>query len=276
MMRILFLVMLPLAWSYGEPNTQGGGAFAFVDSAGNRYGGTYGLKNGRVVSTTGDAFPQHLADQIPFQNFADNIPFQNFADFAYPGGEDFGQAYFSNLENLLQEVFNKNLESQKLALNAARKAFDLTSNQPGGYAGGYSGGFSGGYSSGYPEGYSDYSGGYYPNPNIASRFPAFPSFPAFTMPRPTNFGNSAFASAVAGPGYQHHVASINPGNPRVPNVDETINHYSDYSAPGNGFYSVSSKSFSSSSNLNGKEVSNRGAETVVNDNGKITQYKVHS
>ncbi|KAJ8735368.1 hypothetical protein PYW07_006988 [Mythimna separata] len=200
MMRIIFLVMLPLAWSYGD--TQGGGGFAFVDSNGNRYAGTYGLKNGRVVSSTGDAFPQ---------NFADYIPYQNFADTVYPGGEDFGQAYFSNLENLLQE------------------------------------------------------------------FPAFPSFPAFTMPRPTNFGNSAFASAVAGPGYQHHVASINPSNARVPNVDQTINHYSDQSVPnGGGFYAVSSKSYSSSSNLNGKEVNNRGAETVVNDNGKITQYKVHS
>ena len=100
-------------------------------------------------------------------------------------------------------MFNKNLENQRLAFNAARKAFDLTSNQAGGYAGGYSGGYSGGH-----------PGNYYPNPNIASRFPAFPSLPGFTMPSPiTNFGNSAFASAAAGPGYQHQVASIYPGNP---------------------------------------------------------------
>lgn len=100
-------------------------------------------------------------------------------------------------------VFNKNLENQRLALNAARKAFDLTSNQAGGGYPGYSGGYS-----------SGYFGGYYPNPTIASRFPAFPSIPSFAMPRPiTNFGNSAFASAAAGPGYQHHVASIYPSNP---------------------------------------------------------------
>lgn len=269
-MKILFVVMLSLAWSYGVPNSEGGGAFAFVDSSGNRYGGTYGLKDGKVVSRTGDPFPQHFAENIPYPNFANNIPYQNFggnipyqnfADPVYPLEEDFGQAYFSNLENLLQEVFNKNLESQKLAFNAARKAFDLTSNQAGGYAGGYSGG---------------YSGGYYPNPNIASRYPAFPSFPTFTMPRPMDFGNSAYASAAAGPGYQHHVASINPSNPSNPNVDRTINHFSDTSAPRSGFYSVSSNSYSSSSNVNGKELNNRGAETVVNDNGKVTHYKVQS
>lgn len=79
-----------------------------MDSSGNRYGGTYTLKDGRVVSRTGDAFPQHFADNIPFappygQPFAP--PFvQPFADPIYSGGEDdFGQAYFSNLENLLQE-----------------------------------------------------------------------------------------------------------------------------------------------------------------------------
>lgn len=91
-------------------------------------------------------------------------------------------------------------------MNAARKAFDLTSNQAGGYGGSYSGGYSGDYSS--------HSGGYYPNPNIASRYPAFPSFPDFAMPPPiTSFGNAAFASAAAGPGYKHQVASIYPGNP---------------------------------------------------------------
>lgn len=95
----------------GQTNSQGGGAFAFVDSSGNRYGGTYGLKDGKVVSRTGDPFPPNFAANIPYQNFADNIPYQNFgdipyqsfADTVYPLEEDFGQAYFSNLENLLQE-----------------------------------------------------------------------------------------------------------------------------------------------------------------------------
>lgn len=55
-----------------------------MDSSGNRYGGTYGLNDGKVVSSTGDEFP------VPF------------ADTAYEGN-DFGAVYFSNLEHLLQE-----------------------------------------------------------------------------------------------------------------------------------------------------------------------------
>lgn len=46
--------------------------------------------------------------------------------------------------------------------------------------------------------------------------------------------------------------------------------------PGGQFYSVSSSSFSSSSNLNGQEQSRRSAETVVNNNGQVTKYKVES
>uniref|UniRef100_A0A2A4JGD7 Uncharacterized protein n=1 Tax=Heliothis virescens TaxID=7102 RepID=A0A2A4JGD7_HELVI len=136
MMKIIFLVFIPLAWSYG-PNTQGGGAFAYVDSTGNRY----------------------------------------------------------------------------------------------------------------------------------------PAFGGFGMP---SFGNSAFASAAAGPGFQHHIAAISPSNPGMPNVDR-VSHFADSSLPGGRkFYSVSSKSYSSSSNINGKEISNRGAETLVNDNGKVTHYKVQN
>ncbi|XP_022821941.1 uncharacterized protein LOC111353229 isoform X2 [Spodoptera litura] len=191
MIKIIFLVMLPLAWSYGEPNLQGGGAFAYVDSSGHRYGGTYGLKDGRVIPTSGDPIPQR------------------FADFAYPNEDDFSTAYFANLENLLQEF-------------------------------------------------------------------AFTNIPSLPLPMPMpHFGsNSAFAGAAAGPGFQHQVASIFPVNPANPNV----NHFADtVQQPGrNGFYSVSSNSFSSSSNVNGKAVNSRGAETLVNDNGRITHYKVEN
>ncbi|KAG6463076.1 hypothetical protein O3G_MSEX013649 [Manduca sexta] len=63
----------------------------------------------------------------------------------------------------------------------------------------------------------------------------------------------------------------------VPNVD-TVNRYADSrSAPGAGnFMSVSSSSYSSSSNVNGEVKNSRGAETVVNDNGRVTRYKVQS
>ena len=151
MMKIIFLVMLPLAWSYGEPNLQGGGGFAYADSSGHRGGF---LRGARV---------------------------KRFA--------------FTNVPSL--------------------------------------------------------------------------PIPPFPMPR---FGsNSAFASAAAGPGFQHQVASIFPSNPAVPNV----NHFADTAPTGrNGFYSVSSNSYSSSSNVNGKEMNSRGAETIVNDNGKVTHFKV--
>ncbi|XP_021200363.3 uncharacterized protein LOC110383789 isoform X2 [Helicoverpa armigera] len=188
MMKIIFLVFIPLAWSYG-PNTQGGGAFAYVDSTGNRYGGTYGLEDGKVVRTSGDPIPEHFADTVD--------PYH---------GADFGPLFFGNFDNLLQE---------------------------------------------------------------------YPPFGGFGMPM-SGFGNSAFASASAGPGYQHHVAAISPSNPRMPNVDR-VSHFADTSLPdGRKYYSVSSKSYSSSSNINGREISNRGAETLVNDNGKVTHYKVQN
>ncbi|XP_045447454.1 uncharacterized protein LOC123655734 isoform X2 [Melitaea cinxia] len=85
---------------------------------------------------------------------------------------------------------------------------------------------------------------------------------------------SAFASASAGPGYRHQVAAINPANAGMPNIDVTSR-----SGGGNGdpnFVSVSSSSFASSSNVDGKVTGYRNAETVVNENGKITKYKVHN
>lgn len=71
------------------PGTSGGGgSFSYVDSTGNRYGGSYGVKDGKVVSATGDINPEHFADTA-FNG--DNI------------GPNFGPEYLSNLENILQE-----------------------------------------------------------------------------------------------------------------------------------------------------------------------------
>lgn len=61
----------------------------------------------------------------------------------------------------------------------------------------------------------------------------------------------------------------------MPNVDVT-NRFADNSGPGNNFYSVSSKSYSSSSNVDGQERNFKGAETLVNNNGVVTHYKVQS
>lgn len=226
-----------LVWCYGLPGAQQVGAFAYQDSAGHRYGGTYGLKDGKIVEAEG--------------NFPPNFQVNNFHEWDY-----FAPEYFKNLENLLQETFNSNLEHQRLALNAAKKAFDLTSNQA----------------------------AFIPNFNY--RFPGFMEFPDFgAFPGPSAFptphfnnGNdySAFASAAAIPGVNRQVAAINPENPAVPNVD-TFNRNADSRSPGAGnFMSVSSSSYSSSSNVNGEVKNSRGAETVVNDNGRVTRYKVQS
>ncbi|XP_038208267.1 uncharacterized protein LOC119829703 isoform X3 [Zerene cesonia] len=139
-----------------------------------------------------------------------------------------------------------NLEAHRLASYAPFNAFDMTANHIGEF------------------------------PNF-SRFPQYgpPNFFGsgglpFDMSQP----NSAFASGVAGPGFSHQIAAINPESDRMKNVEIT-NRFND--DPGNNkFYSVSSSSYSSSANLGGQELNHRGAETVVNNNGRITKYRVNA
>ncbi|XP_032529142.2 uncharacterized protein LOC116779088 isoform X2 [Danaus plexippus] len=111
--------------------------------------------------------------------------------------------------------------------------------------------------------------------NILPQFPfgGFPFGPsAFNVNR---FGeNAAFASSAIAPGYRHQSAIISPANADIPNVSLT-DRFAEPSDDGK-FYSVSSSSFASSDNDNGKLSGFRQAETVVNDNGKITKYRVHS
>lgn len=156
---------------------------------------------------------------------------------------------WNNLD--LFRAFHSNLENQRIALNAASKAFDLTSNQAG-----YIPSF--------------------PHRSPFNNFPGFgviPSFPTFGM---SNFPNSAFAGGAAGPGFTHQIASINPSNPDMPNVD-VMNRFADVSqTPGGNYVAMSSRAYSVSSNVNGKEYKDRGAETTVNNNGKITTYRVKS
>ncbi|XP_050344262.1 uncharacterized protein LOC126769463 isoform X3 [Nymphalis io] len=116
--------------------------------------------------------------------------------------------------------------------------------------------------------------------NILQQLPQFTGSPffgpgGFQANMDNNAHQSAFASAVAAPGYRRQIASINPVNPGLANVDVTSTlGESDNRNP--NFMSVSSSSFASSSNRDGKVTGVRGAETVVNDNGKITKYQVHS
>uniref|UniRef100_T1PBZ5 Vitamin B12 dependent methionine synthase n=1 Tax=Musca domestica TaxID=7370 RepID=T1PBZ5_MUSDO len=83
--------------------------------------------------------------------------------------------------------------------------------------------------------------------------------------------NYSAAAASIGPGGAYQTAYISPGNPAIPNIS---NRFSSTS-PG-GFKGVSVSSYSSSSDVNGKRTSNRGAQTTINDNGRITTYKVNS
>nr|AXY94655.1 seroin transcript 2B [Antheraea yamamai] len=164
-----------------------------------------------------------------------------------------GVGAFSYQDSAGNRAFNANFENQRLAFNAAQKAFDLTSNQA----------------------------GYNPNFNYpgAGNFPNFGDFPGVPLAFPAmpNFGNEfgAFAAAVANPGYRQQIAAINPSNPGVPNVNEV--RYSNSETPGNngGYMAVSSTSYSTSSqNADGQITNSRAAETVINDNGKITKYSV--
>ncbi|XP_072946048.1 uncharacterized protein [Epargyreus clarus] len=145
-------------------------------------------------------------------------------------------------------AFGSDTRNLDLALSAAHQAYDLASNR------------------------IPYM------PNFDFRFPPFGGFPNFVdqgIPMPYGMSdNSAYAGAAAGPGYSQHRAFINPQNPQNPNVDVTKT----YSDPGRngGYYSVSSTSYASSSNVDGQVKSHRGAETKVNNNGEVTHYKVQS
>ncbi|KAL0901815.1 hypothetical protein ABMA27_006983 [Loxostege sticticalis] len=104
-----------------------------------------------------------------------------------------------------------------------------------------------------------------------SRFNDF----GFNFMMPFEMPNSAYAGAAVGPGFSHQVAALNPENPREPNVN-VMNRFSDNTGPGGKFYSVSSSSYSSSSNVNGRQETKKGAETLVNNNGVVTHYKVQN
>ncbi|XP_047520419.1 uncharacterized protein LOC125059826 isoform X3 [Pieris napi] len=196
MKTIIFsAILLHLNWCYGLPDPRGVGVYAYQDSLGNRYGGSYGLDDKDIVRNSDPYFGQYpTVAQVPFLG--------NFADSFYPN-------YISNYDNILQEF-----------------------------------------------------------PSFGPIFGAGGLVPYDIMSRP----NSAFASGAIGPGFSHQIAAINPENDAMRNIEVT-NRFND--APGNNkFYGVSSSSYSSSSNVNGKAQNLRGAETVVNNNGKITKYRV--
>lgn len=82
----------------GEP--AGVGVYAYQDSAGNRYGGTYDLDDAQIFGKGKNG--KNGASGVnfgPANNWGNFDPFvQNFQP-----NDDFFPEYFSNLENLLQE-----------------------------------------------------------------------------------------------------------------------------------------------------------------------------
>lgn len=85
---------------------------------------------------------------------------------------------------LICRAFNSNRDYQRKALETARKAYDITSNQAS-----------------------------FMNADF-SRFAPFGGMPGFgNFAAFGNNDNSAFASGVAAPGYTHQTAAISPGNP---------------------------------------------------------------
>uniref|UniRef100_U5ELX7 Putative secreted protein n=1 Tax=Corethrella appendiculata TaxID=1370023 RepID=U5ELX7_9DIPT len=155
-----------------------------------------------------------------------------------PSPHDYSQ-FFHNLNLQFQNLYQQNLQQQQALFdNFHRFQQSIPAQGGGGYG-----------SSG------TYGGGSYGGPNYAS------------------------SSAAYGPGGFHQTASIYPANPASPNVNTrfgsgtpTVTH----SQGRPGFVGVSSSSFSSSSDVNGKKSSHREAVTSVNDNGKITTYHVRS
>ncbi|XP_055916423.1 keratin, type I cytoskeletal 9 isoform X2 [Eupeodes corollae] len=163
-----------------------------------------------------------------------------------------------------QQRFFDNLRRQSQA--AAAGAFSGASSSSGGFGSGSGYGTRSGFGSGYGNGYgpgsgsgSDYgssSGNYAPN--------------------------YASASGSYGPGGGHQTASIYPENPNVPNIntrfsdDDSGIGGGSSGGGGGGYRGVSVSSYSSSSDVNGKKTNQRGASTTINDNGKVTTYRVHS
>ncbi|XP_030377395.1 RNA-binding protein FUS isoform X2 [Scaptodrosophila lebanonensis] len=85
----------------------------------------------------------------------------------------------------------------------------------------------------------------------------------------------AAAAGSIGPNGHRQTAYISPANPAQPNI---VNRFGGSSSSGGGgggggYKGVSVSSFSTS---NGDGTSRRGAQTTINDNGKVTSYSVHS
>ncbi|XP_023160618.2 uncharacterized protein LOC111592556 isoform X2 [Drosophila hydei] len=196
------------------------------------------------------------------------------------------------------------------AASSGRKVSRRRRGYAGGYAGGYasSGGGAGGYAGSYND-YDDYGGGYSSHfgitdpylfhqqltnqilaqnyatqHRIQQQIAAQQAYHDNVVRQNSYRGGSggsynshryapnyALASGTIGSNGIRQTAYISPASAATPNI---VNRFGGPSSSGGGgFKGVSVSSFSSS---NGDGTSRRGAQTTINDNGKVTSYSVHS
>ncbi|EDW90403.1 glycine, alanine and asparagine-rich protein isoform X1 [Drosophila yakuba] len=224
--------------SYVGTGGGGGGYYDYDD-----YGGT--SPNFGIIDPY--LFHQQLTNHILAQNFANQQ--------AITGLATAGNAYASADASLVDD--NDIRIQQQIAAQQAYHDNLVRQNR-------YRGGSSSGSASGSGSGFG--SGSYNSN-----RYA--PSY--------------ASASGSIGSNGYRQTAFISPPNPASPNI---VNRFGGGSGGGSSFSSSSSSggggggggggykgvSVSSYSHSNGDGTSRRGAQTTVNDNGKVTSYSVHS
>ncbi|KAH8415018.1 hypothetical protein KR215_011073 [Drosophila sulfurigaster] len=194
-------------------------------------------------------FHQQLTNHILAQNYANQQAITGLA----ASGNAFvsADASISNDDTRIQQQI------------AAQQAFHDNLAYQNRYRGGSSGGSSGGYSGASSGGFSGASSGSGSGGSYNSHRYA-PSY--------------ALASGSIGSNGHRQTAYISPANPASPNIVNRFGSSSSSSSSGGGgggggYKGVSVSSFSSS---NGDGTSRRGAQTTINDNGKVTSYSVHS
>ncbi|XP_013149637.1 PREDICTED: RNA-binding protein 12-like isoform X3 [Papilio polytes] len=239
-MKVVYLVsaiVLQCSWSYGSPGPDGVGVFAYQDSTGRRYECVYKPNINEADDSSESSNVNKINEVLPFDT---NWQCRRFLPPLPP------------LPPLKPLTPFKPLRPLPPMKPLPRLLSPFPTLSP------------------FPQ--------LPPLPHFKTlRYPPYGHFnyfgPSYRAPFDMSGSNSAFAAGAVGPGFRHQVAAINPGNPQMPNVDTTMNR-----APENrqGFYSVSSSSYASSMNNNGVPQNQRGAETVVNDNGRITKYVVHN
>lgn len=216
-------------------------------------------------SSAGSGAGLYNSNTYAGQTYGSSYPYSNqYTGYTSTGGNAF--PFYQPFQPL--PPFASPLYNQQLAHQAA--IFNSIKNQAyggGGYGGGYGGGSAYGGAGAYTGGAATGSYG-----GIGSRGAFGGTYGGDDSYAP----NYASAGGYVGNGYKQQYANVYPANPSYPNLDS---RFGGDDSPGvsvsrgpGGFVGVSS--FSSSSDVNGQKF--RQAATTVNDNGKVTTYRVQS